>query len=294
MKLTKRILCLLTAILLCFSLTACNELDEMRATHAIRQEDGTILWNGHTYRALEHNYDFYNLKSNRTVYVTDPEVPLLFSRIEGIYHSASANGLLISGGNYAEDTVFCREDHYEWMTEAAQNEFVPASYFCEIWQEEKGDFAELFLSQEERQTVDRWLSLPSFEADAGEWMHCFTIYGYSEYNLLVKFVCSVMWDGSSYVLCEEGDNVEPTYYRVPESEWAMLDELNGGRPEKFVINEVEEGPVYTTQTSVRTMVPTEVTATTTNPTTDTTEPTTKKPIGTGGTVPTQPPQLIVP
>ena len=75
-KRSKRIFCLLTAIVLCFSLTACNELDEMRATHAIKQEDGSILWNGHTYRALEEYYGECKIDYDKTVYVTDPEVPL--------------------------------------------------------------------------------------------------------------------------------------------------------------------------------------------------------------------------
>ena len=50
MKTRKRWIALLAALMMCLSLCGCQELDDMRATHAFWQEDGSILWNGNVSR----------------------------------------------------------------------------------------------------------------------------------------------------------------------------------------------------------------------------------------------------
>lgn len=266
MKRSKRILCLLTAILLCLSLTACNDLDEMRANHAIRQEDGTILWNGYTYRMLEGDYTYLNVDYVHIIYATDPDVPVLLSSMEGHPHYVSKNELLLVGTRYAEETVFCREDYYQWTQEAINNGFDIESYGYTRWVSKDSESVEkqFYLSQQERKAIDRILaSAPSYEYNPDLWTCCFFIYGFSKYDIFSQHICEVLWDGTAYYL--RTDDAAMSTYRVPESDWAMLDEFNGGRPasytpEEFIDTEMptlgveNSETVYTTRSTVVTKV----------------------------------------
>ena len=255
MKTVKRILCLFTAILLCLSLSACNALDELRASHAIKQEDGTILWNGYTYRALDCDYGMLNDSGRQIIPVTDPEVPVLFSRLEGHPHYVSANGILLVSANYMEDTVFCREDYYAWVQDGVENGFEVESYGFHTINYDYIDEKPRYLSQEERASIDRMLSeTPTHVYSTEEWMFCLFIYGFSRYDILQKYICAVMWTGQEYVL-EREDGYGFELYYVPESEWAVLDELCGGRPADYV-PKVEEETASTTQSTIAMMVST--------------------------------------
>jgi hypothetical protein len=77
MKKSKRWIALLLALLLCTSLCGCRELEDMRATHAVWQEDGTILWDGVVYRELQNVPEEYQHYVNGTIFVTETDVPVL-------------------------------------------------------------------------------------------------------------------------------------------------------------------------------------------------------------------------
>lgn len=260
MKYIKRILCLVMAIVLCCSLTACNELDEMRAAHAFYQVDGTILWNGYTYYQLTGDYSNLNLNYSNYVYVTEKNVPLLVSRTEGHLHYASDNGLLLEGSNYMETTVFCREDYYDQTQNAILNGFEIEKYGYTEWVETDFDFVEkqFYLTAYERETIDRILSSSPVDGyEQSQWSYSLSIYGYSEDDIFSMHVCDVMYDGESYILRLDDDT--DVYYPVPESDWETIDTLSGrseGRILPSVIevetSEITEGEeVATTVTSIQ-------------------------------------------
>ena len=80
MKKMKRWIALLVALLMCLSLCGCQALDDMRATHAVYQEDGSILWNDVVYRKLENvdQIDVLDVSYDYAwIYVTESDVPVL-------------------------------------------------------------------------------------------------------------------------------------------------------------------------------------------------------------------------
>lgn len=92
----KRILCLAVAVLLCFSLAGCKELDNARAHHAIMRDDGTILLNGDVYVPLPYSDDFNPpMDWSESITVTNPDVPVLLSDFFSLfYFNVSEEGVL--------------------------------------------------------------------------------------------------------------------------------------------------------------------------------------------------------
>ncbi len=93
----------LVIVIMCMSFCGCAELDDMKESHAVWTEKGnkdSITYNGKTYKLLENNelHDpQYNQNWDNTIYVTEPDVPVLLSTDFGIDLQLSADGSIISG-----------------------------------------------------------------------------------------------------------------------------------------------------------------------------------------------------
>ena len=107
---------------LCFSLSGCHALDELRNTQAFRNDDGTISYNGQIYKALPHIEEFEDLffAFDDIVYITDKDVPVLMTFFFGTAASMDKNATVIrmTGSN---ETFFCREDMYDNLLEEIKN-----------------------------------------------------------------------------------------------------------------------------------------------------------------------------
>lgn len=109
-----RCLAVLLLLAMACSLCGCQELDEMRESHAILQEDGSILWDEKIFLPLpEENIPAYlDYDYMQYIYVTEPEVPVLLSTVmvEDIL-------ILSAGGNYLnsinDDALYCEKSYYE-------------------------------------------------------------------------------------------------------------------------------------------------------------------------------------
>lgn len=80
-KVIKTVLVLLAVVGMLLCLCGCTGLENMRKNQAFSRENGEILWNGAVYKALpESEYLFVDTGYfDDTVYLTEPDVPVLLS-----------------------------------------------------------------------------------------------------------------------------------------------------------------------------------------------------------------------
>ncbi len=130
MKKMKRLLALSVAlILVCFSATGCNAINEMRARHGYYTETGSIMLGETEYRLLPNNEYFSPIRDNDDeIYVTDKDVPVLLSAMLGVGFDSYNDGLILSSGIYGEDRNYCRADKYEEIAAQMAGEFNPTGY----------------------------------------------------------------------------------------------------------------------------------------------------------------------
>lgn len=85
-KYAKIVALILTIFTLCTILCSCDALDEMKAEHGVKQENGTILLQGNVYEKISYkvkiNFDALGGLYDH-VFVTEKDVPVLFSRMLG-------------------------------------------------------------------------------------------------------------------------------------------------------------------------------------------------------------------
>lgn len=165
MRSTKRWIALALAVLMCLSLCGCQALEDMRAAHAVWQEDGSILWNGQVYRPLENVPEEFQFHIEQWIMVTEPDVPVLLSDLAGDGWSVDADGILMHNRNYnGEEVYFCREDKHEEMLNYFQTNIELDTYFYNYWPEEDGEVEEAvyYLSDAEKAAVDSVLNWADF------------------------------------------------------------------------------------------------------------------------------------
>lgn len=108
----RRITALLAVLALCALLCSCRvDVDELRAQHGVWDESGNIVLNGAVYRpfiasdSLNPVVDFES-----TIYVTEPDIPLLLARSKGDVYSISVDCVFLE---YSAHDYYCREDKYD-------------------------------------------------------------------------------------------------------------------------------------------------------------------------------------
>ncbi len=108
MKNKKKFLVLVLALtMMCLCLTGCDELDTMREQHAFFVEEDNadaITYNGETYLRIDKTGNLpdplYNSNDFSSVYVTNPDVPVLLSTAFGEWLDISADGNFLYGYLY--------------------------------------------------------------------------------------------------------------------------------------------------------------------------------------------------
>ena len=165
----KRRIALLLALILCLPLCGCVDLENMRANHAVWQEDGTILWDGVVYRELADVPEEYQHYVHGTIFVTEADVPVLLSEEFGTNWTVDTErGLLHSWNHSGQETFFCREDRYEELAEYFQKyfdkELVMDTYFYHSWPVSHGQQTEetYYLSDSEKTAVNTLLNGSEF------------------------------------------------------------------------------------------------------------------------------------
>ena len=225
MKKWKRFAAVTAVMMLCLSLCGCQALEDMRAVHAVWQEDGSILWNGDVYRKLEGATDaiqpFYSMNSIR---VTEADVPVLLSGMFGTSADVSRDGMLLCvmhwDGGY---TTYCHEDHFDEINAYLQGDMAIDHYCYSYWSDE-GELMYYYLTQEQQQVIDEILL--SEEPLPSEW-DGYANYEEGEYTLVIEgcdekhlftewymFEIAVEKDGYYLITEEHAYAVPPAYYGV--------------------------------------------------------------------------------
>lgn len=151
---------ILSLILICFCLGGCDEVDETRKKHATwttPKSIDSITYNGKTYIKVNSELSekfpsvMYNNVNDNYVHVTDPDVPVLWSKLFGCAMNISLDKNFIEGeydyyyygdtdsipyGNlltaydymYEETALYCNEDIYEYVVNSVESGINYTSY----------------------------------------------------------------------------------------------------------------------------------------------------------------------
>ena len=232
-KNVKRILVLLVALSLVFVFCGCDGLDEMRNAQAFSNVDGTITWQGNTYKLLPSRTYFNPDISNSTpVFVTEPDVPVLLSTMfaEKTFYATMDNKILVS--TYGETTHYCIDSEYDAMCERLRAPFEPeiVCYQYGFYNEETGYYETRYytLTQEQVDAVNLVIETvePTVLSDG---MYIDTWYAIrleecSKDMLFRKDAMHISYSGSTYYI-ELYTPMESTLFAVPAGCNAIFDEI---------------------------------------------------------------------
>ena len=225
MKKRTRFLALLTAGLLCLSFTGCKRLDELKEAHAFWQEGGAILWGDTVYKPLPETEmelngtpdekDGYSL----TVNVTEKDVPVLLSELEGQYMTPYRDGLFLAGYG----TLYCAADRYDEMLELidqGRSALTKMSYVYSDRNEEKDWIEREYVLTEEQTEAVRTVyesALP-YVMEEGMYLstdRCIDLYAVSENGYFKSLLYNLEVAGNTYYIVEQG--MVGNTYRVPDA-----------------------------------------------------------------------------
>ena len=160
----KRWIAALLMVLLCLSLCGCQKLEDMRAKHAVWQEDGSILWDGNMYRPLTAFSEKTGLiLEDGVIRVTEADVPVLLSDEFGEYCRVSRSGALLITRGHAGETLYCREDLYEFMAEHLKEPEL-TTYFYTYFNPDTNVYDYYYLSEQQGDTIDKLVLNLDFSA----------------------------------------------------------------------------------------------------------------------------------
>lgn len=126
--------CLLTLAVLCGSLSGCLMLDNARANHAQLTANGRIRLNGAEYMPIPDSEYFLNMHiSDRLVFVTEEDVPVLLSPLWGSTVDISQDGMILRSHLTIEDSLYCRADKYDAVKQRLEKGFTPSGYCYEYY-----------------------------------------------------------------------------------------------------------------------------------------------------------------
>ncbi|MBR7133059.1 MAG: hypothetical protein IKD04_05950 [Clostridia bacterium] len=159
-KILRVLICTVTVLCLVLSLSGCQMLDTMKATHAVWNENGNIVLGNTEYLALppcDELQPEYSFERN-DIYVTDSDVPVLLSQFLGQDFSHSDDGVFLSNYyDYTESVTYCRKDRYDEIINHIQNgiEYDKLCYYYSYYDDERGDWEDKYyiLSENEASAV---------------------------------------------------------------------------------------------------------------------------------------------
>ncbi len=232
MKRMKRILAVVLASALCLCLTGCQALKDMRAAHAVWQEDDSIYYNGNVYKPLASTSEDLNMYGGecKEIYVTKSDVPVLLSPMIGSscdisenevfifgYHLIPPSGISLLDPNEVSEVIYCRADHFDAVSRRLEEGFEAAKYSYEYydWDRDKDKSIHYTLTAQEKQAVDTVLAteIPDkmLEDMYFDYDYIIELYGCSEDDLFCRHLMSIqMFDDNYYIM------VGDLYYVVPD------------------------------------------------------------------------------
>ncbi len=222
----------LSAILFISCFTGCNALDELREQQAFWTDERNIMWNDVEYKLIPQCDYFYPLTAyNSSLCITEKDVPVLLSSLEGAYGFLSDDSIFIEIQDEYDysSTFYCRTDKYDSIREEIESGFSPEGFCYSYYpfDPEKEIINEYLytLTEEEANLIkDIYNSVTpieitedTFNADI-EYDYCVELYfcakeiyfrAYSGIDILIN--------GDKYCIAEYSDDYTTTYvYEVAD------------------------------------------------------------------------------
>jgi len=207
MKKMKRVLCLVLSVLLCLSLCGCQALDDMKAQHALRQADGSIVWNDTVYKPLpDIHADANTIYFVDTVRVTDPDVPVLLSEQYGELFDRDKECNYLYGCIQIDEydynpCLYCRADLYDVVAKRLEEGFVSKGYCYDYYVYEEGRMKTYYLTVEQEYAVNHVLTtvVPTSYEDS-VWNYQTEISTYNEGDLHRQYAFDITSDGADFYI----------------------------------------------------------------------------------------------
>lgn len=226
----KRIISVISVLAMCLSLCSCKALDEMRANHAIYNENGNIECNGYEYYPVQ-GYDLYSY-ANATdiIHLTDADVPVLLSAFLSDTAYINEDRTIIEAyiSNNYNDSYYCRSDLYDELMQQLNGEVAYEKYYYEYFNGD--DYVERILTENEVQALNDALL---YAVTAERILP--TDYQYSEYafayisakdknGLFTAPVCGIYkGDGTFFLELTEADSWY--FIEVPQEYHGIFDDI---------------------------------------------------------------------
>ena len=221
---------ILSLLLLCMALTACNPVPEMRAHHGTWNEDGSISFHGKTYLQLPFCDELDPLTDyGDNIWITAPDVPVLLSNRFGerFYLSMDQNFL----GNYSQ-IIYCEESIYDDMV-ASIEAGSPMLYYCiNVYLYDAGTgmgkYQRRLLNDITIVTLKNALAQEPITLSAGvrlEYSDSIEIFRCSKDTLFCTFSFTFMYydeENVGYLCVNNSEDGSVTYYPVAESDLPLL------------------------------------------------------------------------
>ena len=186
MRKCKRWIAVLLISVMCLSLCGCQDLEDMRAAHARWQDDGSILWNGDTYRELENVPEEMQIYVGQLIHLTDADVPVLLSETFGSWLEVDASGVLLQRYANGKEHYYCRDDQYDEIAEYLSAGIGYDSYFYNYWDYRMDDLsAKLFyyLTDEEYDVMETLQATLEFAAIDNNFFYNYSVNNARNYNI---------------------------------------------------------------------------------------------------------------
>ena len=223
MKWSKRICLVVLVVALCIGFCGCDRLDEMKASHAVWQEDGSILWNGTVYKPLPRRY--YDINGNLfsvSVHITEPDVPVLLSEELGDYFHASTDGVFIYG--YSKDNEYtnytreyCRADRYdEVAAELAGAESLDGLCY-DYYVGDKRSYKTYYLTVEQQQALN-YITTYNYGEELYDldYVYSADLYYHSPYDLYRESGWSIVSTGDGFYITNGPPYASEWVWAVPD------------------------------------------------------------------------------
>ena len=233
-KTTRYMLVILSLLLLCVTMTACNPVPEMRKNHATWNEDDSISYNGKTYRQLPPHDTFSPIidAGSDTVWVTEPDVPVLLSRMMGEHFYSCQNGDFLTDNS--ESGIYCDSEIYDDMVQSIEAG-APMIYYCFELTEynlEKGIYEtkRILIDEDLSAALKIAFSKPPIELPPGaslDYNERLLIYRCSKDMMFLTFAFYLLYNNSTeicYLVVENPETQTTDHYLLEKQYLPLLEE----------------------------------------------------------------------
>jgi hypothetical protein len=232
-KIYKRILTAALALMLLLSLSGCGALDQMRSRHALYLGDGTVVWNGETYKALpECDYLAPEMDYGPSIMLTEKDVPVLLSDIffrDSLDVSKDKNFLY----SYEIGIYYCKEEIHDEIKQRIRTPFVPdmVCYEFTVYNEDTADFENRHYKLTDAQIAGleelmQSEPLPNNHIMWEDQYWGITLYKSSEDLLLKKDYMDIYSTGYGYFLLLRPENGSEELRSVPQEYTSLIQDIS--------------------------------------------------------------------